>query len=213
MQSTGPGQRYNRDDSLPEGNALFVTGSLFAPTIRYHQGRFYIVCTNVLKESSEPIMRNFILFCNDIWASDWSNPTDFDFRGIDPSIFFDEDGKVFVQGSWRSGPPHAPDCEIRQLEIDVVTGKSLSEAKAIWNGAAGKRDAEGPHSYKKESYYYLVVDEAGTFEHHLISISRSQDIWGPYESYEGNPILTADGTKEYIQHTGHGDLFQGRQGR
>jgi beta-xylosidase len=57
-----------------------------------------------------------------------------------------------------------------------------------------------------------VTAEAGTFEHHMITVARSKDIWGPYESYEKNPILTALGTKEYVQNTGHGDLLQDQSG-
>ena len=66
--------------------------------------------------------------------------------------------------------------------------------------------------YKIDGYYFLLVVEAGTFEHHLIAIARSRSIWGPYKSYEKNPILTADGMDEYFQNTGHGDLFQDHDG-
>jgi len=41
---------------------------------------------------------------------------------------------------------------------------------------------EGPHIYKKDGYYYLLVAEGGTFEHHMLSIARSTSIWGPYAS-------------------------------
>jgi hypothetical protein len=81
------------------------------------------------------------------------------------------------------------------------------EQRIIWDGHA-KTNTEGPHVYKKDGFYYLLVAEGGTFKDHMVSIARSRSIWGPFESYEQNPILSADGTDRYIQHTGHADLFQ-----
>ena len=156
-------------------------------------------------------MENFYITTKDIWSDDWSDPIYFDFKGIDPRLFFDDDGRVHVQGSWREGALHERLCSIRQFEIDVETGKALSDTREIWDGWA-KGDTEGPHVYKKAGYYFLLVAEAGTFEHHLIAIARSRSIWGPYKSYEKNPILTADGMDEYVQNTGHGDLFQDHDG-
>jgi beta-xylosidase len=98
-----------------------------------------------------------------------------------------------------------------QSELDITTGRLLSEPKEIWGGFA-RYDTEGPHIYKKDGYYYLLAAEGGTFEHHMLSIARSRNIWGPYESYQLNPVLTADGKEEYVQNTGHGELFQDAQG-
>lgn len=67
-------------------------------------------------------------------------------------------------------------CTIGQMEINIDTGEPLSDVKEIWNGFAGKSDAEGPHIYKKDGYYYLLTVEAGTFEQHLVAIARSRDI-------------------------------------
>lgn len=89
--------------------------------------------------------------------------------------------------------------------MDLPTGKALSEVVKIWDGFS--KDAEGPHLYKKDGWYYLLAAEDGTFEHHCITMASSRSIWGPFESYEKNPVLTAFGTKEAVQHTGHGDLY------
>lgn len=157
-------------------------------------------------------MKNFYVTTKDIWSGEWSDPIWFDFQGIDPSLFFDDDGRAYIQGSWREGDLMNTKCSIRQFEVDIATGEPLSETKLLWDGFAEKDDAEGPHLYRKDGYYYLIAAEAGTFEHHMMTAARSRDIWGPYESCEKNPVLTAFGTKEYIQNTGHGDLFQGRNG-
>jgi beta-xylosidase len=158
-------------------------------------------------------MRNFYVTTKDIWSGEWSDPIWFDFSGIDPSLFFDDDGKVYIQGSFRPSNLIGMKCDIRQFEVDIETGKALSETKKLWEGFAGKDDAEGPHIYKKDGCYYLLTAEAATFEHHMVAMARSRDIWGPYESYENNPVLTAWGTNGVIQNTGHGDLFQDGDGK
>ncbi|KAJ5728548.1 uncharacterized protein N7483_003056 [Penicillium malachiteum] len=194
------------------GQAIIAATGLFAPTIRYHKGTFCIICTNVRKEGDRLNTQNFYVTTHDIWADQWSDPIYFEFEGIDPSLYFDEDDHVYIQGSWHAGPLGNPTCSIRQFEVEITTGKPLSEIKTIWTGHLSKGDVEGPHIYKKDGYYYLMAAEGGTWQHHCITISRSTHIWGPYESYAANPILTGDGTDEYVQHTGHGDLFEDASG-
>lgn len=190
---------------------MAATG-LFAATIRHHKEIFYIICTNVYKQGDRLNTSNFYITTLDIWSDQWSDPVYFDFEGIDPSLYFDEDDHVYIQGSWHAGPLGNPMCSIRQFEVEISTGRPLSEIKTIWTGHLSQGDVEGPHIYKKDGYYYLFVAEGGTWQHHCITIARSTNIWGPYESYAANPILTADGKDEYIQHTGHGDLFQDTHG-
>lgn len=202
---------------LPDDQSLVVTGGLFAPTIRYHAGTFYIVCTNAYEApDGEHCFQNFLISCPEekIFSGDgWSDLVPFEFPGIDPGLFFDDEtGKAYLHGSYRTGPPWAPDCSIRQFEIDVSTGKALSETKFLWKGAAGKDDAEGPHIYRKDGWYYLLTAEASTFEGHQINIARSKDIWGAYEGCPSNPLLTALDKEENVRWTGHGDLFQDTQG-
>lgn len=202
---------------LPNDQSLVVTGGLFAPTIRYHAGTFYIVCTNAYESpSGEHSFQNFLISCPEdkIYSGEgWSDLVPFDFPGIDPGLFFDDEtGKAYLHGSYRTGPPWAPDCSIRQFEIEVATGKAFSETKFLWKGAAGKDDAEGPHIYRKDDWYYLLTAEASTFEGHQINIARSKDIWGPYEGCPNNPLLTALDKEENVRWTGHGDLFQDTQG-
>ncbi|KAI8169727.1 Non-reducing end alpha-L-arabinofuranosidase BoGH43A [Colletotrichum sp. SAR 10_70] len=203
---------------LPHGIPLIITGGLFAPTLRHFKDRFYLVCTYAFeKPDGTHEFQNFLLSCHEdaIFSDDgWSDAVPFEFPGIDPSLFFDEaSGKAYLHGSYRTGPPWAPDCSIRQFEINVDTGEALSECKFLWKGAAGKDDAEGPHIYFKDGWYYLLTAEASTFEGHQINIARSKDIWGPYESCPNNPLLTAFEKGEDVRWAGHGDLFQDVEGR
>ncbi|KAI9172760.1 Non-reducing end alpha-L-arabinofuranosidase BoGH43A [Paramyrothecium foliicola] len=201
---------------LPNGKAIILTGGLFAPTIRHYNNSFHIVCTNACQDSEEggAYFRNFLISCHEdeVFARDgWSDPVYFDFPGIDPSLFFDQTtGKAYVQGSYRVGPPWAPDCSIRQFEIDIQTGKALSDIKLLWKGAT--TDAEGPHLYAKDGWYYLITAEGSTFDGHEINVARSRGIWGPYEGFSHNPLLTAFERDEDIKWTGHGDFVQDRNG-
>ncbi|KAI3546654.1 hypothetical protein CSPX01_04309 [Colletotrichum filicis] len=197
--------------TLDTGHTMIATGGLFAATIRHHRGRFYIVCTNCGSSNGSSDLQNFIIHTSDIWSGQWSDPVSVDFHGIDSSLFFDDDDRVYFQGCFVMDRSKQPSCTIKQVEVDVLTGKQLSEQREIWGGYA-RYDTEGPHVYKVDGWYYLLVAEGGTFEHHMLSIARSRDIWGPYESFEGNPIMTADGKDEYIQNIGHGELFQDARG-
>ncbi|KAF4625113.1 hypothetical protein G7Y89_g13057 [Cudoniella acicularis] len=189
------------------GDMVIAAGGLFAPTIRHNKGTTYIICTNVChgkNEDGSDSEENFIISTKDILSNEWSDPVYFDFRGIDPSLFFDDDGRVYVQAC------ATPEFKIMQFEIDIRTGKHLSDQKNIWEGF-DKNWSEGPHMYKKDGFYYLIIAEGGTFDHHMLSAARATDIWGPYTSFKNNPIITANGTDEYIQHVGHGDIFQDTQ--
>ena len=192
------------------------TGGLYAPTLRFHDGTFYIACTNIINNeditaSDGDETQNFILTTKDI-EGEWSDPIFYDNPAIDPSLFWDTDstGKVrsYAQGSASPGPA----TKINIFEIDLTTGKRLSEPKVIWEGIV-KIWPEGPHIYKKDGYYYLMIAEGGTFREHMIEMARSRNLEGPYEEFEGNPILPPASREERVQCTGHGDLFMDKEGR
>lgn len=191
---------------------MIGAGGLFAPTIRYHQGTFYIVCTNVGEEGDDFNAENFYISTTDIWKGDWSQPKPLEFRGIDPSLFIDDDGHAYIQGAWRLDRTEQPYSTIKQYEIDLQTGQRLSDIKVLWSGSA-QIYTEGPHIYKKDGFYYLLVAEGGTFEHHMLCIARSRSLWGPFEDCPQNPVLTAYGKPdEAVQDAGHGELFQDQCG-
>jgi beta-xylosidase len=140
-------------------------------------------------------------------SNNWSDPVFFDFYAFDPSVFFDDDGKAYVHGAAMPGP----ETKIDIFEMDLDTGRKLGEKRTIWTGIS-KFFPEGPHIYKKDGWYYCLIAEDGTHEFHAVKIARSKQLFGPYESYENNPILTATGTHKYYQHIGHADLFQDAKG-
>ncbi|KAJ5146579.1 uncharacterized protein N7515_001143 [Penicillium bovifimosum] len=193
-----------------DGTIMVGTGGLYAPTIRHHNGITYIICTNVIhgpsNEPGDERTEQFIIHTTDIRSGKWSDPIVFDFPGIDPSLLFD-DGRVYVQ-LCKTGP----EFQIYNLEIDLLAGRMVAEPALIWTGWK-KGYTEGPHIYKKDGWYYLLCAEGGTFRYHMLSMARSKSIWGPYEAFEMNPLYTASGTTQYVQNTGHGDLFQDRNGK
>lgn len=177
------------------------SGGVFAPTIRYNNGRFYMVTTN------DTLHKNFYVYTDDIHG-EWSEPVFVDQGGIDPSLYF-EDGRTFFisNGADDSGTPGVVQCE-----INIETGEKLSPSKTIWQGSGG-RFLESPHMYKIDGGYYLMAAEGGTEYGHMITYARSDSVWGEFEGYAKNPVLTNRNKAPYIiQGIGHGDLIQDQNG-
>nr|MBP7472486.1 glycoside hydrolase family 43 protein [Prevotella sp.] len=191
------GNVLNRESQLPLKGTSSWTG-IYAPTLRYNAGTWYMITTNVGNGG------NFMVTATSP-EGPWSDPIWLDQKGIDPSLYF-EDGKCYM----CSNPGDA----IWLCEIDAKTGKQLTESKKLWSGDGG-RYPEGPHIYKKDGFYYLLISEGGTELAHHLTIARSKNIYGPYESNPANPILTNCnmlGQNSQIQGTGHGDFVQSPDG-
>jgi alpha-N-arabinofuranosidase len=190
-----------RDAQLPLGNAG-PSGGIFAPTIRYHAGTYYVITTNVSAGG------HFFVTAKDP-AGPWSEPIWISGqRGIDPSLFFDDDGKVYLT-STGDGPG------IYQSLIDVATGKLLTVPPRLLWGGTGGRYPEGPHLYKVSGRYYLMISEGGTEYGHMVTIARAGSPWGPFEACPRNPIFTHRNTplSQPIQATGHADLVEDGEGK
>jgi xylan 1,4-beta-xylosidase len=198
------GHVLTRDSQLPLRSAR-PSGGIYAPTIRHHDGRFYMITTNVDGGG------NFLVSAADP-AGPWSEPVWIrDFPGIDPSLLFDEDGKVYLTGPAGGGGRTRG---IYQSEIDVKTGRLLTAPRLVWDRSA-RRYPEGPHLYRIRGRYYLMIAEGGTEYGHMVSIARSDSPWGPFEACPRNPILTHRDTENDtpVQGTGHADLVEDTAGR
>lgn len=185
---------------------------IYAPTIRYHEGTFYLVTTY----SSGP--GSFVLTSKDP-AGPWSDPFWLGEAapGIDPSLFFDEDGRCYYVGTRPNpaGVRYNGDWEIWAQELDLNTMRLTGESHALWKGAM--KDViwpEGPHLYKHDGFYYLMNAEGGTGPDHCVSIARSEHLYGPYLGNPDNPILTHRhlGRAYPVTCAGHGDLVQAQDG-
>ncbi len=193
------GHCLTRESQLPLGGVNASDG-IYAPTIRYHDGRFYMVTTNVNGGG------NFYVWTEDP-AGEWSEPIWVAQKGIDPSLLFDS-GKVYFTSN---GTNWAPVRGIYQCEIDIATGKQLTETKFLWTGNGGSYP-EAPHLFHIGDWYYLTVAEGGTAECHTVTIARSRDPYGPFESCPHNPIITHRSLMNDIQATGHADLVEDHHG-
>ena len=194
-------------------------GGIHAPSIRYHDGLFYIVTTNVYSpvDKSKPTeMVNFILTAKNP-AGPWSDPYVIEGApGIDPDIFFDDNGKVWFVGTHDTGNPNKNGIgEIWIQELDLNNWKLKGQRHSIWRGACGGCCVEGPHIYKQYGRYYLMVAEGGTSYNHAVMIASSENIEGPYDSNPKNPILTSRhlSNNNWVHSTGHADLVQLKDNR
>ena len=180
------------------------SGGIYAPTIRYNEGRFYMVTTNMGHEEAEG---NYFVWTDDIYGQ-WSEPVYVDQEGIDPSLYFENGKTYFISNCDAENEQSA----ILQCEIDPATGKKLTESKIIWNGTGG-RYLEAPHLYKIGKYYYLIAAEGGTEYGHMVVYARGDSLWGPFTNYPHNPVLTNRNLGGYpLQGIGHGDLIEDNNG-
>ena len=196
---------------------LGVSRGIFAPAIRFNKGIFYVTCTlvdaggNFIVTSASP-------------EGPWSNPVWIPkINGIDPSMFFDDNGKAYIIYN-SVAPDNKPLYDghrtIRMYEFDVENLKVVGEEKVLVNGGVdlSKKPVwiEGPHIFKVNDYYYLIAAEGGTGDQHSEVVFRSDNVDGPYVPYEKNPILTQrhlDPDRENpITSTGHADLIQTENG-
>lgn len=182
---------------------------IYAPTIRYHEGVYYVISTNVEKGG------NFIVTSQNP-KGPWSDPIWLeDCPGFDPSLFFEDDGRVYFTGTCESsnGLGIFGDLEIWLQELDLKSMKLIGKRQVLWSGTGGLFP-EGPHIYKVGKWYYLMIAEGTTFHYHSITIARSENLFGPYEGCPHNPILTHRnlGREHPITNVGHGDIVQTQNG-
>ncbi len=200
------GHVLTRDSQLPL-KSQSVSGGIYAPTIRYNNGRFYMVTTNFAHAADGQPMGNFYVWTDDIYGQ-WSEPIRVEQGGIDPSLYF-EDGKCYFTSN---GDDDEGVSGITQCEIDIETGKKLTPSKCIYKGAGG-RYIESPHLYKFGNEYYIMVAEGGTEYGHMVVYAKGPTPYGPFQNYHKNPVLTNRNLGGYvIQGCGHADLVEDNDG-
>ncbi|NUR40113.1 MAG: glycoside hydrolase family 43 protein [Streptomyces sp.] len=184
---------------------LDVSDGLWAATIRHHDGVFYVVValargrqgsTTYLFTSSDP-------------AGPWSDPVVLDAEGIDPSLFFDDDGRCWFTACRDAAEPAVTGPgELYMRELDLDTLALTGPAHALWYGAMRGAWVEAPHVYKRDGVYWLIGAEGGTEHHHAVTAARADTVTGPYATDPRSPLLTHRhrGAAEPIHNVGHVDL-------
>jgi alpha-N-arabinofuranosidase len=196
-----------------------TNGGIHAPSIRYHDGLFYIITTNVYSPGpNQPTeMINFIITSEQI-EGPWSAPHIIEGApGIDPDIVFDDDGKIWYVGTHvPENPNFNGEGEIWLQELDLDDWSLKGERYFLWRGALYYGTwAEGPHIYKRNGFYYLLIAEGGTSLDHAVMVSVSDNIKGPYVPNGRNPILTSRHLSNdyWVNSIGHADLLELADGR
>lgn len=200
------------DPAQIELNRIKSSDGIHASTIRFHDGTFYVITTNNVDGN----MVNFIVTATDPHGP-WSAPHILEGApGIDPSLFFDDDGRAWYVGNHIPLDPKFPgQAEIWLQEVDIDAMKLIGKRHYLWRGCCGGVWAEGPHIYKKDGYYYLMISEGGTAYEHALAVAISKDIAGPYQSNPRNPVLSHRQLSYDFPITGvgHADLVELKDGR
>ncbi|WP_434739842.1 glycoside hydrolase family 43 protein [Micromonospora sp. SH-82] len=186
------GNALDRPGQLPIPADAAASGGIYAPTIRHHDGRFWLITTNVHRG-------NFVVTAEDP-AGPWSDPVWLDLPGIDPDLVWDDEGNCWCALSGT-----------RLARIDPEAGTVLEGPHTLWAGS-GMQYPEAPHLYRIDDWWYLLIAEGGTERGHGVSVARSRDLRGPYEPAPHNPILSHRSTDRPIQSTGHADLVRAPDG-
>lgn len=192
---TRVGNAMDRPSQFPY-DVMDNNQGIYAPTLRWHDGLYYLIVTNVNRG-------NMILTSPDPAREPWSEPIWVEgWPGIDPSLFFDDDGTAYICGNEGGGDDEP--AGIYLSEIDVATGTVLTARRRVCAGITGS-NPEGPHLYKREGRYYLMWAEGGTESGHMENIARADEPFGPYEMCPGNPLITNRSTHLTLQAIGHCD--------
>jgi beta-xylosidase len=189
------GHALHRPSQLELSDAAPSSTGVYAPTLRHHDGRFWLATTVVAGAGT-------VLVTAQDPAGPWSEPVPVGIPGIDPDLAWEEDGTCWCVFS--SDGIHA-------VRIDPRTGELLGEPVAMWSGS-GLQYPEGPHLYRVGEWWYLLLSEGGTERGHALSIARSRSLPGPFEPHPANPVLSHRSTSHPVQNTGHGDLVQAHDG-
>lgn len=199
-------------------DGIRISGGIYAPAIRYNKynDTFYLVTTCV------DGIGNFIVKTKDPYQG-WSDPIPLpNVGGIDPSLFFDEDGKAYLVHN--DAPKGEPEWDGHRAiwihEYDTEKDITFGTPKVIVDGGIDKTTKpvwiEGPHIYKRNGKYILTCAEGGTGTNHSQVSFTSDHVFGPYIPSEYNPILTQRDLPESrpykITSVGHTDIIDDTEG-
>lgn len=198
-----------------------ISAGIYAPTIRYNANNdtFYMITTqfsggfgNIVVKTKDPM-------------KGWSDPIKLAFNGIDPDIFFDDNGKAYIvhnDAPDRGKELYEGHRVIKIWEYDVEKDSVIQgTSKIIVDGGVDitKKPIwiEAPHMYKKNGKYYLMCAEGGTGDNHSEVVFISDSPKGPFKPWNNNPILSQrhlpTDRPNKIDWAGHADIVEGQDGK
>ncbi len=201
-----------RESQLPLRGVPDSCG-IFAPCLSWDGGTFYLVYTVVKTDSVWQDTDNYLVTASEI-TGPWSEPVYLNSAGFDPSLFHDADGRKWLVNR---------DCDTRGYlqdrggillrEYDPAARRLTGPEYRIYRSTK-IIGAEGPHLYRKDGWYYLLLAEGGTDWNHVATLARSESLFGPYTCAPNTPFLTSRDAPELpLQKAGHGCLVETPDGR
>jgi xylan 1,4-beta-xylosidase len=195
---------------------------VWAPDLSYADGRFHLLYTDVKRYGRTTVdgelgtsFRDFHNYW--VWSDridgEWSDPVYLNSSGFDPALFHEDDGRSWLLNTLWDHRPHRPRfAGILIQEMDLKSGRLLGERHLIFEGTP-LGFTEGPHLYKRDGWYHLLVAEGGTERNHAVVMARSRSLLGPYELHPDGPVLTSAGQPDaLLTRAGHGDLVETASG-
>lgn len=186
---------------------------IWAPDLTWANGRFYLIYTVVMSHGMNwKDTPNYLVTATSI-EGPWSDPIYLNASGFDPSLFHDEDGKIWLLNMlWEANDRVHRFAGTALQEYDPSAKKLVGPIENIFRGTPA-RITEGPRMYRKDGWYYLVTAEGGTGFPHQVTVARSRNLKGPYEVHPENPILTSLGDPTNpLQKAGHGSWVEAGDG-
>lgn len=173
------------------------SAGIYAPTLRYHDGRFWMIATRI----DTPGWETFIVTAEDP-AGPWTEPMVIPTFGIDPDLAWDNRGNCWLHCGLGS---------IFRVRLDDRNGNVLDGPHPTWSGT-GLKAPEAPHLFQRGDYWYLVIAEGGTERGHAVSVARGPTPEGPWDGCPANPLVSHRSLEHPIQNTGHADLVEAPDG-
>ena len=185
---------------------------VWAPCLSYNEGTFYLVYSNVKSfDGTWKDTPNYVVTTKDI-TGDWSEPVYLNSSGFDGSFFHDYNGKTWYLNMLVDHRRCKFFGGIELQEYSKEKNKLVGETYFLTKGTE-LGCTEGPHLYKRNGFYYLMLAEGGTEYNHAETMMRSKDITGPYELHPDNPFLTCAKHPEHeLQKSGHASLIETQHG-
>lgn len=198
-----------------------ISAGIYAPSIKYNANNetFYMITTQFAGD-----INNMVVKTKDPFQG-WSEVYKLKFNGIDPSLFFDDNGKAYVvhnDAPDRGKELYNGHRVIKIWEYDVENDQVIAGTdKIIVDGGVDLSRKpiwiEAPHIYKKNGIYYLMCAEGGTGDWHSEVIFTSENPMGPYVPAPNNPILSQrylnSNRANKVDWAGHADLVEGTDGK
>jgi alpha-N-arabinofuranosidase len=186
-------------------SGLDLSDGIWASTIRHHDGVFYVVSGIARGRTGAGV---FVVTATDP-AGPWSDPVELDAEGIDPSLFFDDDGRCWFTAARDAADPAATGPgELWMRELDLAELRLVGPEHVLWHGALRGQWVEGPHLFKRDGRYVLLAAEGGTERNHAVTAATADAVTGPYVTDPRSPLLTHRhlGAAHPVQNVGHADL-------